>query len=233
MAIFVENTMEAAKYDEARHQQARHEEYLLGAQRLNDLILEFCQKMPGSRNKTAVLEIEEHVFHKVVSEPRVIEMLDDLDINMPNKKDLFEVLDADQSGHIDLKELVQGLMKLRGYASKTDAVATLLTLRSLQRSAKVSDIYLMRQLNALRASISAISDVVCTTGDPSKYAFKDIIAYNNGGPSKNASRDPSTDASNNRIPYNNEEPSKAASNEAVCSIEASSNGPSIDKHIQL
>jgi len=166
MAIFVENTLEAAKYDEARRQQAKRQEYLQGARELKGLIMEFCQNVSGSGN--AVLQIEEQVFDKIVSEPRVTQMLDDLDINMPNKKDLFEVLDADQSGHIDLRELVQGLMKLRGYASKTDAVATLLALRSLQRSAKMSDIYLMRQLTSLRASISELSNVVLRTEGVSK-----------------------------------------------------------------
>jgi len=160
MAIFVENTLEAAKYDEARRQQVRLQEYIHGAQQLNELIMEFCHTLGGSSNKTAVLEIEAQVFDRIVSEPRVARMLDDLDINIPNKKDLFDVLDADQSGHIDLRELVQGLMKLRGFASKTDAVATLLSLRSLQRSVKMSEIYLMRQLTALRTNVAQISKAV-------------------------------------------------------------------------
>jgi len=76
MAIFFENTLEAAKYDEARRQQAKKNEYLRGARELKGLILEFCQNFSGSSN--AVLQIEEQVFNKIVSEPRVIQMLDDL-----------------------------------------------------------------------------------------------------------------------------------------------------------
>jgi len=157
MAIFVENTLEAAKYDEARRQQARHKEYIHGAQTLKDLIMEFCQTLPRYNSSSAVLSVDASLFAKIVSEPRVLKQLNEMDIDTPNKKDLFEVLDADQSGTVDLKELVLGLMKLRGYASKADGVATLLSLRSLHRTVKLSEIHLTRQLTCLRSSVSELS----------------------------------------------------------------------------
>jgi len=165
MAIFVENTLEAAKYDEARRQQARHKEYIRGAQQIKELIMEFCQTLPKYHNKMAVLSIDSLLFTRIVAEPRVAKKLKDLDIDTPNMKTLFELLDADQSGHVDIRELVQGLMKLRGHASKTDAVATLLCLRSLQRSVKMLEIHLTRQLTSLRASVSKLSKPCCNCKD--------------------------------------------------------------------
>merc|ERR1719329_1841102 len=47
---------------------------------------------------------------------------------------LFDTLDADGSGSLDLPELVSGIMKLRGAADKGDIVASLLSVRHMQKT---------------------------------------------------------------------------------------------------
>lgn len=160
MAIFVENTLEAAKFDEARRQQFRRQEYIRGARMLNDLMLEFCKSFSTDKTETAVMEINQEMFDTVVSNPTVAQLMENLDIVVPNKKDLFEVLDADQSGFVDLKELVHGLMKLRGTASKTDAVATLLGIRAVQKSVRQLEIFVMRQVTGMKRSVLKIETLL-------------------------------------------------------------------------
>merc|ERR1712032_1159267 len=64
-------------------------------------------------------------------------MMDDLEISVSNRSKLFDVLDSDGSGSLDISELVEGLMKLRGPADKGDIVSAVLNVRTLQRSFKV------------------------------------------------------------------------------------------------
>ncbi|CAE7724722.1 Cacna1c [Symbiodinium pilosum] len=57
--------------------------------------------------------------------------MDDLDLP-PDRANLFEVIDADGSGTMDVTELVQGMLKIRGDVKKSDTVATLLATKALQ-----------------------------------------------------------------------------------------------------
>merc|ERR1712050_148224 len=45
-----------------------------------------------------------------------------------------DTLDADESGELDLPELIKGLCKLRGAAEKSDVIAAVLSVRSVQKS---------------------------------------------------------------------------------------------------
>jgi len=60
------------------------------------------------------------------------DILRDLDISDEDQFDLFETLDVDGGGTIDLEELIQGIAKLRGDARRSDIVSVSLMVRSLQ-----------------------------------------------------------------------------------------------------
>lgn len=62
--------------------------------------------------------------------------MDDLDLSLTDRADLFDVLDSDCSGSISPQEFVRGILKVRGEAKKSDAVATQLAVRSMQQSQK-------------------------------------------------------------------------------------------------
>jgi len=86
------------------------------------------------------LVISKTLFMAWVSEPDMVNMLSELDIAVANKADLFDVLDCDLSGELEVPELIDGLMKLRGPADKSDAVAAFLGVRHLTKMAvEISD----------------------------------------------------------------------------------------------
>jgi len=78
--------------------------------------------------------ITRETFKDVISAPEAQELLDDMDVNVMDHMSLFDALDADGSGSLDIHELISGIMQLRGAAEKTDVVASVLKLRSLQQN---------------------------------------------------------------------------------------------------
>merc|ERR1711959_182189 len=76
------------------------------------------------------------MFLAVIDDRDVIDALDDLEINCSDRTVLFDVLDADGSGTIDIAELISGLMKLRmgGTDMPIDMVSAVLGIRALQNT---------------------------------------------------------------------------------------------------
>ena len=60
--------------------------------------------------------------------------MDDLELP-PDRATLFDSIDADGSGTLQLGELVQGLLKIRGELNKSDTVAALLATKALRNVA--------------------------------------------------------------------------------------------------
>lgn len=68
--------------------------------------------------------IGEETFNKwLTKDHHLLDTLNDADIDLSAKFDLFDVLDADLSGELDFVELIEGLMKCRGPVSKNDVIA--------------------------------------------------------------------------------------------------------------
>merc|ERR1719478_2113994 len=80
--------------------------------------------------------ITREVFVDLLGEPEMDALLQFMDIETSNRDELFDVLDADMSGELDLHELVVGLMSLRGPAEKKDIVGSLLCSRVTQQVVK-------------------------------------------------------------------------------------------------
>merc|ERR1712061_514639 len=59
-----------------------------------------------------------------------------LDISDVEGHELFDTLDADGNGNLDLAELMEGIAKLRGEARRSDIVAMGLTIKSVQAELK-------------------------------------------------------------------------------------------------
>mmetsp|Transcript_120049 Transcript_120049/g.299450 ORF Transcript_120049/g.299450 Transcript_120049/m.299450 type:complete len:587 (+) Transcript_120049:82-1842(+) len=82
----------------------------------------------------APMEISPTLFEKLRQTSRVKEILSDLDVAPDDQANLFEALDFDGSGTIDVEELCEGIAKLRGDARRSDIVAVNLQIRDLQFS---------------------------------------------------------------------------------------------------
>merc|ERR1711924_490370 len=60
-------------------------------------------------------------------------LLEELDICITSRDQLFDVLDSDGNGYLAVNELVDGLMRLRGPSDKGDTVSAVLMIRTMQK----------------------------------------------------------------------------------------------------
>merc|ERR1712025_1089830 len=72
-------------------------------------------------------------FEGAMRDPTIKRILNELDIDEVDQQDLFDALDADGNDRLEIEELLQGVMKMRGKARKVDVVATRLMLKTLNR----------------------------------------------------------------------------------------------------
>jgi len=77
------------------------------------------------------LGITRQVFNTWLDDKQMLQLLDDMDVGTGNRTGLFDVLDVDQSGTLEVQEIVSGLMNLRGPAEKCDVIATLMSVRHI------------------------------------------------------------------------------------------------------
>jgi len=145
MAINVENLIAAARKNEALQRGRR----VGDEERLNALLAEFLQEIvrladDGSANRAsrdvgldieaaAKLKLTRSFFDEVFKSERVNRILDNLEIPMEERSDLFEIWDADGSGTLTMAEVVDGLKKMRGPPKRSDVITNVLATRALQK----------------------------------------------------------------------------------------------------
>merc|ERR1712157_525651 len=78
------------------------------------------------------IEITPEFFEELRSHKDFQDLLRSLDIADEDQLDLFDTLDVDGSGTIDVDELVRGISKLRGDARRSDIIGVSLMVRSMQ-----------------------------------------------------------------------------------------------------
>eukprot|EP00927_Polykrikos_kofoidii_P012462 TRINITY_DN15373_c0_g3_i2.p1 TRINITY_DN15373_c0_g3~~TRINITY_DN15373_c0_g3_i2.p1 ORF type:complete len:739 (-),score=131.91 TRINITY_DN15373_c0_g3_i2:9-2147(-) len=134
MAIFIDNVMTASI---ARKQAERGRTTAGMEWKLQTLTLKLFEQtgrrkrrsMQGSGDQTITREI----FQVWLQNEEMINLLSELDIPVSDKNAIFDVLDIDLSGELQVEEVVEGLMKLRGCSDKLDTVATVMGIRYLTR----------------------------------------------------------------------------------------------------
>lgn len=134
-----------------------------------DAGLSSMASLAQARGKTAVMKDRDHEFADctdefslskeefadMLSDPVVQDSLDELDVPL-NRLNLFEVLDSDNSGSLQVVELIQGIMAIRGEPKKSDSVACLLAIRSMQDSQSEQRAELNDTLTAIRSEIAKV-----------------------------------------------------------------------------
>merc|ERR1712113_971833 len=83
-------------------------------------------------HEVSLIELTPEFFEDLRKFNEFQEILRDLDIADEDQLDLFDTLDVDGGGTIDLEELITGIAKLRGGARRSDIVGVGLVVRSLQ-----------------------------------------------------------------------------------------------------
>merc|ERR1719247_3146949 len=150
VAIYVENTVAAAKYNDQKIKEQRlRDEEAFKQKSLELAMLAFSLKngtdtgMGHSPTGTTIpdhnldldaiyaMQITQEGFVELCKNPGFSELLADLDIAAADQQDLFDTLDADRGGSLDICEIIDGIGRLRGEAQKADVVAVLVNVRHI------------------------------------------------------------------------------------------------------
>jgi len=73
--------------------------------------------------------VTKEVFFDWLAVPEFSQLLDEAEIDVADRSELFDVLDVDMGGQLSMDELTTGLMQLRGSVTKADIVAVRLKVR--------------------------------------------------------------------------------------------------------
>mmetsp|Transcript_18693 Transcript_18693/g.37620 ORF Transcript_18693/g.37620 Transcript_18693/m.37620 type:complete len:118 (+) Transcript_18693:2-355(+) len=101
----------------------------------------------------APMQISPEIFEHMRQKDKIKDIFKDLDIADEDQFNLFQTLDADGSGTIDVEELCEGIMKLRGDARRSDMVSIQLMVRNLAWEMQA----LQHQLLGKRVSVLEVS----------------------------------------------------------------------------
>ncbi|CAE7894770.1 CER3 [Symbiodinium microadriaticum] len=163
LAVYVDITMKAAKETEALTAEQHFRESIRVARTTRELLKRFAaahrwleqHKDEDHREKTIDipettkssrfsdedvhedLAINKECFLMAIQDREVQHLMNQLDLP-PDRANLFEIIDADDSGALHIAELVHGLLKVRGEVKKSDTVAALLATKSVQEMVHVS-----------------------------------------------------------------------------------------------
>lgn len=136
VAIYVENTVAAAKSNEMIQRQRRLEDRARFAEKVINLVHFLWRQQYDDVGHFEIhtamgMELDEDFFQTFVGMPEFHMLLEDLDIPSEDHKDLFEICDADGSGVVSMAELVSGVRRLRGDPRRSDLVYVMLRIRQL------------------------------------------------------------------------------------------------------
>jgi len=164
MAIFVENTVQGVKFNEDLMKSMRERSQRRTMLKTTELVQKFMDSfksgiagMPeqSGLNENNLTMTREH-FEIILRDEQVQSLMDDLDLAASDRVNLFDVLDADGNGKLYIKELVDGLVKLRGEARKSDVIACLLKVTAIQVANRSFQGLAMQFLHDLDARVRAM-----------------------------------------------------------------------------
>ncbi|OLP90066.1 hypothetical protein AK812_SmicGene28418 [Symbiodinium microadriaticum] len=90
-----------------------------------------CIHVPVPKEKECHINITREVFQAWLKDQEFVRVLEEADVDVSNKFELFNILDVDMGGELSVEELLNGLMGLRGDVSKGDVVSILLRVRDI------------------------------------------------------------------------------------------------------
>lgn len=178
VAIFVENVLAGAKTnDQLTRRQRLRDQVFWGTKmlELSTLIYDTKIGMDGKQRPSAItpqqllvealeLQITPELFETLRQNDQFSKILTDLDVCEEDWQHLFDTLDADCSGSIDMDELLNGIEFLRGDARRGDVVSVNLKISNMasQFQFNFSKIHsrLTEQEDCLQKLISEQSDLL-------------------------------------------------------------------------
>lgn len=144
IAMFVEQTVEAAKSNDLLQRRKRLADYQMFQEKsmeMAELAYSLKKKIPLESvasqlnlEEIGELQLAREEFHTLCAHPEFKSLLSTLDVAEEDHLDLFDTLDVDGGGSLDLGEIVSGISKLRGDARKSDIVAVILIAKHLNKT---------------------------------------------------------------------------------------------------
>jgi hypothetical protein len=155
VAIFVEHTVAAAKYNDVHVKKQRLLDqkvfsrkacemveciwHVISTQRPKEFnileeVIEELGDFPRAADiveRAGAIALSHDLFDILKEDSHFQELLRELDIADDEQLDLFDTFDIDNSGSVELSELIFGIKKLRGDARKSDVVAINLASRAV------------------------------------------------------------------------------------------------------
>merc|ERR1712232_485690 len=145
VAIFVENTLAAAKGNDVLKKRQRNQDEAHWAERTQELVhtiiriqkrllcgdVHHAEGIENLTKEAGTLTITKSFFKDLIEEEEFVERLRELDIADEDIPDLFDTFDADDSGTLTVIELLKGIKKLRGDPRRSDVIAVSLVVTSI------------------------------------------------------------------------------------------------------
>eukprot|EP00746_Dinoflagellata_sp_MGD_P040997 gnl/MRDRNA2_/MRDRNA2_19900_c0_seq1.p1 gnl/MRDRNA2_/MRDRNA2_19900_c0~~gnl/MRDRNA2_/MRDRNA2_19900_c0_seq1.p1 ORF type:complete len:706 (-),score=132.24 gnl/MRDRNA2_/MRDRNA2_19900_c0_seq1:160-2277(-) len=225
MAIFVEDTLQAARKADDKISNANRKAHFKMAARLKRLVRKFCvkkdddefekmeEKLLRGKSRASIVASGQHIreilqrlwdkymkeppeepeiqdvaievsrseFRTIIQDTEVQVLLNELDVPEADRDDIFDVLDADGNGRLELRELVQGILKIRGQARRSDVVGISLAVRSLQSKQRAMESMMMEMqgdMREMRDSVRIIADKCMSLDSKVDRISKNDLAVN-------------------------------------------------------
>eukprot|EP00413_Alexandrium_margalefii_P038387 CAMPEP_0204601944 /NCGR_PEP_ID=MMETSP0661-20131031/56358_1 /ASSEMBLY_ACC=CAM_ASM_000606 /TAXON_ID=109239 /ORGANISM="Alexandrium margalefi, Strain AMGDE01CS-322" /LENGTH=364 /DNA_ID=CAMNT_0051612873 /DNA_START=90 /DNA_END=1181 /DNA_ORIENTATION=- len=140
--------------------------------------------------RPAMLFLSRKTFAAVLNRPDVQAIFDDMDIDAPDRADLFDAIDADGNGYIEIDELVGGLLRMSGKARRADTVAARLKVDALVKRLAVTHAQVLDQNRQILAHLDALGG----DGSPGSAANDHRLNARGGGGSAYYSSAENSDA---------------------------------------
>merc|ERR1719464_535763 len=104
------------------------------------------------------LFLSKETFLDLLMRPQVIKLLEELGIEEADGTDLFDALDGDDNGYIELEELVEGFAMMRGKARRADSVATRIMLNTFVKKMALFERSVLGNQRALLIHMTGTTD---------------------------------------------------------------------------
>eukprot|EP00415_Alexandrium_ostenfeldii_P001564 UN1564 len=143
MATFVDSALSTARRNESIRMRSRlkdgKREKALTSQLVHKLLKCHNRALPEEDRldlddfeEVVYTKISKEVFDKAMCDEAAQHLLEELDIPEGDRTGLFDVLDADGGGTLQLDEIIGGIVKLRGDPRRSDVIHVGLVLHILQ-----------------------------------------------------------------------------------------------------
>jgi len=129
IGIITENMMDAAKAHELKVN-ASDEDKIRVALCMKDLLNKFHDLCDAAGT---VGHVTRAIYAEAIEDDTVSALMDEIGLDEHNRMDLFDSMDADGDGTLEMLELVKGFIRMRGDVKKSDIITSRLVVRALQK----------------------------------------------------------------------------------------------------